>query len=209
MTVLPRQPEVTHAPKRTRARRSQVRSSYLCVVILVVAATQREVEQLGSVDALVCGIGPVEAGVTTARALAERRPDAVLHIGIAGARGIAPPGIVLGSEAIYCDLEIASLPRTKSVAPDAELLRRAQAALPDALVRPIGTTAWVGGANGCDVEAMEGFAVLLAAQQAGIPALEVRAISNDPDEADRTKWRFAESLAALAGATERLLAELA
>jgi nucleoside phosphorylase len=178
-------------------------------VILVVAATQREIEQLDGAETLVCGIGPVEAGVTTARVLAERRPDAVLHIGIAGARGIAPPAIVLGSEAIYSDLELASLPRTKRVEPDAELLRRARIALPHAHVRPIGTTAWVGGSTDCDVEAMEGFAVLLAAQQAGVPALEMRAISNDPDEPDRAKWQFAESLAALAGATERLLAELA
>jgi nucleoside phosphorylase len=178
-------------------------------VILVVAATQREIEQLGSVDALVCGIGPVEAGIVTARTLAERRPDAVLHIGIAGARGIDPPEIVLGSEAVYGDLELAKLPRTKSVQPDAELLRRARVALPDAHVLPIATTAWVGGGSGYDVEAMEGFAVLLAAHQAGVPALELRAISNHPDEEDRAKWRFADALAALAGATERLLSELA
>ena len=70
-------------------------------MILVVAATRFEVEQLAGAETLVCGIGPVEAAAATARALAERRPDALLHVGIAGARGIAPPAVVLGSEAIY------------------------------------------------------------------------------------------------------------
>ena len=181
-------------------------------MILVIAATRLEVEQLDSADeALVCGIGPVEAALATARALAERRPDAVLQIGIAGARGIEPPTLVLGSEALYCDMDgdpRARFPRIDRAQPDAALLAAARAALPHALVRPIGTTARIGGGRGCDVEAMEGFAVLRAAQLAGVPALELRAISNDPDEPDRGKWQFAEALAALAGATERLLAEL-
>jgi nucleoside phosphorylase len=180
-------------------------------VILVVAATSLEVEQLAG-EALVCGIGPVEAAAVTARALVEQRPDALLHIGIAGGRGIAPPAIVLGSEAIYCDIAgdlAARFPRIERVLPDPQLLASARAALPNALVRPIGTTARVGDGHGFDVEAMEGFAVLRAAQLAGVPALELRAISNDPDEADRGKWQFAEALAALAGATERLLAALA
>jgi futalosine hydrolase len=179
-------------------------------VILVVAATRFEIEQLDGAETLVTGIGPVEAALLTARALAERRPDAVLHVGIAGARGIAPPTVVLGSEAIYCDVQDASstLPRVDRVAADPDLLARARRALPDAAVLPIGTSARVGGGTGCAVEAMEGFAVLRAAQLAGVPALELRAISNDPDEADRAKWQFAEAFAALAGATERLLAEL-
>jgi nucleoside phosphorylase len=180
-------------------------------VILVVAATSFEVEQLAG-ESLVCGIGPVEAAAVTARALAKRRPDALLHVGIAGARGIAPPAIVLGSEAIYCDISgdlAASLPRIERVEPDAHLLAVARAALPHAHVVPIGTTARVGNGTGCDVEAMEGFAVLRAAQLAGVPALELRAIANDPDETDREKWQFAEAFAALAGATERLLEALA
>ena len=48
-------------------------------VILVVAATARELEWDDGVRALVCGIGPVEAAVSTARALAIEPPDAILH----------------------------------------------------------------------------------------------------------------------------------
>jgi futalosine hydrolase len=54
---------------------------------------------------------------------------------------------------------------------------------------------------------MEGFAVLRAAELAGIPALEVRAVSNAIDEPDRARWRFDEALAALEQALPRLLAE--
>lgn len=159
-----------------------------------------------------CGIGPVEAAAATARALAERRPDAVLQIGIAGARGIHPPAIVLGSEAVYCDIAgdvAARLPRIHSVAADAALLAVAQAALPDALVRSIGTTARVGRGHGYDVEAMEGFAVLRAAELAEVPALELRAISNDADDPDRSLWRRDEASAALQAAVSRVLAALA
>jgi nucleoside phosphorylase len=56
---------------------------------------------------------------------------------------------------------------------------------------------------------MEGFAVLSAAQRAGVPAVEVRAVSNEIDEADRARWRFDDALAALDDALPRLLAELA
>jgi nucleoside phosphorylase len=55
---------------------------------------------------------------------------------------------------------------------------------------------------------MEGFAVLRAAELAGVPAVEVRAISNDVDEPDRARWRFEDALAALAQALPRLLVEL-
>ena len=174
--------------------------------VLVVAATSRELEGLDAAT-LRCGIGPVEAAATTARELALRRPDALLHVGIAGASGIEAPALVLGSEAVYCDLA-AAVPLVDRVEPDARLLERARAALPDALVRPIGTSARVGGATGCEVEAMEGFAVLRAAELAGVPALELRAVSNDVAEADRARWRFDEALAALREAVPRVVAAI-
>jgi hypothetical protein len=94
------------------------------------------------------------------------------------------------------------------VQPDAALLERARRALPDAQVLPIGTSARVGGTSGCTVEAMEGFAVLRAAELARVPAVEVRAVSNEVDEPDRSRWRFDDALAALEHALPRLLAEL-
>ena len=117
---------------------------------------------------------------------------------------------MLGSESIYCDVIDASsvIPRVERVAPDAQLLAQAHAALPDAAVLPIATSASVGGGTQCDVEAMEGFGVLRAAVVAGVPAVELRAVSNRVNERDRSRWRFQDALDALADAVPRVLAAL-
>ena len=174
--------------------------------MLVVAATERELALVEGLETFCCGIGPVEAALQTARILEERRPAAVIQVGIAGSRTLEPPALVLGSEAVYCDVidPSSTLPRIERVRPDAALLERARVALPDAHVLPIATCGKVGGGSGFDVEAMEGFGVLRACGLAGVPAVELRAISNSPDEADRAHWRFDEAFAALAAALQRL-----
>jgi futalosine hydrolase len=174
------------------------------VDVLVVAATERE---LGGRPGVLCGIGPVEAAARTAATLAERRPAAVLHVGLAGARSLEPPAVVLGSASVYEDLE-AAIPVIARAVPDAGLLARAQEALPTAHVLAIGTSARVGATAGCDVEGMEGFAVLRACALARVPALELRAISNGLGEADRSRWRIDDALAALGEATGRVVAAL-
>jgi futalosine hydrolase len=174
-------------------------------VLLVVAATERELAFVRGAETLCCGVGPVDAAARTARALGERNVTAVLHIGIAGARTIDAPALVLGSEAVYCDVidESSTFPRVTHALPDAALLAAAREALPEAYVVPISTTGRIGG--GSDVEAMEGFGVLRAAQLAGVPAVELRAISNAVDEPDRAKWRFDEAFALLADAVARVV----
>jgi futalosine hydrolase len=174
--------------------------------VLVVAATERELALLDGLDTFCCGIGPVEAALQTARTLEERRTDAVVHVGIAGSRTLEPPALVLGSEAVYCDVidPGSTMPRVERAWPDAALLEQARAALPEAQVLPIATSGKVGGGTGFAIEAMEGFGVLRACELAGVPAVELRAISNSPDEPDRTRWRFDEAFAALAAALQRL-----
>jgi len=170
---------------------------------LVVAATGPE---LCGLDGLVCGVGPVEAAAAVAAALQRRRHDAVVHVGIAGARGIPPGSVVIGSEALYCDLA-AAFPVVDRVGADPVLLEVARHALPAAPVVCIGTSAAVGGvAHDVPVEAMEGFGVLRAAALAGVPALEVRAVSNEIGEHDRALWRVDDALSALGRAVPALLA---
>ena len=173
-------------------------------MLLVVAATGRELAPVEGARTALCGIGPVEAAVATTRALAEERPSAVLHVGIAGARGLSPLTLVLGSEAVYCDAAGPLVPAR--ALPDAALLGRLRKGFPEAFVRPIGTSAHVGGSHGVDVEAMEGFAVLRACELAGVPAVEVRVVSNEIDEPDRSRWRFDDAFAALAESLPRLVA---
>jgi futalosine hydrolase len=176
------------------------------VKVLVVAATERE---LSGHEGLVCGIGPVEAAARTARALAAERPDAVLHIGLAGGVDLEAGTLVVGTEAIYADLA-AAIPVVSRVEPDATLVAAIRAAFPEASALPIATRAAVSGpsdtvSQGVPVEAMEGFAVLRACELAGVPAVEVRVISNELGEPDRARWEIERGLAALADALPRLL----
>ena len=142
--------------------------------------------------------------------LAELRPDAVLHVGIAGAPELEPLSAVIGSEAHYVDIvDPGSLmPKVERAYPAPELVEAARRALPDAHVLPIASCARVGGGGECHVEAMEGFSVLRAAELAGVPAVEVRTISNRPAESDRALWRIDDALARLGEIVPPLLEEL-
>ena len=174
--------------------------------VLLVAATERE---LSGHPGLACGIGPVEAAARTAQELERARSDAVLHVGLAGGVGLELGALVVGTEAVYRDLA-AAIPVVSRVEPDANLLAAIRRAFPDAPALPIATSASVSGLTGSEpqgipVEAMEGFAVLRACQLAGVPAVEVRVISNELGEADRSRWELERGLAALAEALPRLL----
>jgi nucleoside phosphorylase len=176
------------------------------MAVLLVAATEIE---LCEHDGLACGVGPVEAAAATARALALGQPSAVVHVGIAGGRALTPGALVVGTESVYCDIA-AEIPVTDRVMPDAGLLDAVRAALPDALALPIGTSAAVGGTDtGLRVEAMEGFGVLRACAHAGVPAVEIRAISNEITEADRGRWRIGRALETIAEAIPPVLAAAA
>ena len=197
--------------------------------VLLVAATELE---LGELEGLACGIGPVEAAAATARALALDVPRSVLHVGLAGARGIEPGTLVVGTESVYVDLA-AAIPVVARVEPDRSLLAAVRRALPDAPALPIATSAAVtetrvtgtsgashrsqaetrvtgtsGASHRPHVEAMEGFAVLRACELAGVAAIEVRAISNELGEGDRTRWELARALESLHEALPGLLAAL-
>jgi futalosine hydrolase len=191
--------------------------------ILVVAATGRELAEPGDWLTLECGVGPVDAAAITAAAIARIQPDVIVHVGIAGVRrssGLELGSLVIGTEARYCDLDVPEewAPRTVVAAP--ALVRAARRALPNARALAIGTSGRVGGTAGgaarsatgsatrCDVEAMEGFGVLRAAELAGTPAVEVRAVSNIIEEPDRGLWRFDEAFAAIVAATPLLVQEL-
>ena len=135
---------------------------------------------------------------------------AVLHIGIAGAQTLPHGSLVIGSESVYCDLVDARRASRASSgwSPRRTCSPRRAAALPDAHVLPIATSGQVGGGAACEVEAMEGFGVLRAAALAGVPALELRAISNPVAERDRaaggSTTRSTRSRAALPPLLEEL-----
>jgi futalosine hydrolase len=77
------------------------------------------------------------------------------------------------------------------------MLAAALTALPEAIVLPIATSGRVGGGREHQVEAMEGFGVLRASELAGVAAIEIRVISNNPAETDRSQWHIEDALAVL------------
>ncbi len=177
--------------------------------ILVIAATEPE---LCGQPGLACGVGPVEAASATARAIAFELPRAVVHVGLAGGRGLELGTVVVGTESLYADIS-AAIPVVSRVAPDAALLADVRGALPGALALPIATSAAVGRlagleANGVQVEAMEGFGVLRACGLAGVPAVEIRIVSNEIGEQDRARWDLTGALGLLAATLPALLEKL-
>lgn len=185
-------------------------------MIAIVAATEGELRGATQIVAtsdactLVCGVGPVEAAIHTAEFLATYPEIRVLlHVGLAGARrnsGVSIGDVVIGAESRYCDT--ASTLVNRIAAPSIEMVQIVRGVLPEATLMPIGTSADVGGTNEVDVEAMEGFAVLRAAHLAGAYAVEVRVISNEIEEYDRSKWQFARGLATLEVIVPKLVTAL-
>lgn len=198
--------------------------------ILVVCALAAELPGFTDDDevrVLSCGLGLVEAASASARALAQTPYTAVISAGIGGAfRGCARVG-----EA--CILETESLADfgwedgTTPALPDgAQLVQRVQAApklieaaraLPYRVVHGLtvtrvttsdATAQRLRTAYEAEVESMEGFGVLRAALLAGVPAIEVRGISNIVGDRARGEWDFRAGSRAAVDALRGLIARL-
>jgi futalosine hydrolase len=180
-------------------------------MILVTCAVGKELAFLRPqphVELLVMGVGPVEAAACVSRALAQSTYDLVISAGIAGAfEGAAElgDGVVVSDEMLELDLETGA----PIALPDgAQVINRASSdlTLVDRLVE-LGYRAVRGitvprvtatdssaarlAAFGVGVETMEGYAVLRAAEIAGVPAIEVRGISNIVCDRKNSRWDFA------------------
>lgn len=179
-------------------------------MILVACAVGKELaffQPVPHVEMLVTGVGPVEAAASVSRALAQSSYELVVSAGIAGAfEGAAEigEGVVVTDDTIELDLETGAqiaLPDGASVVQRA----RSDLTLVDRLVeqgfralrgitvsRVTATDATAArlAALGAGVESMEGFAVLRAAEIAGVAAIEVRGISNIVCDRKNSRWDF-------------------
>lgn len=180
-------------------------------MILIACAVGKELEFFRPrphVELLVTGIGPVEAAAAVSRALAQSSYDYVINAGIAGAfEGSAEVGgsVVISEDFLQLDLETGAaialpdglrvIDRASSdlVLVDrlAELGFRSVRGITVPRVTATDETAAKLRALGAGAESMEGFAVLRAAEIAGVPAVEVRGISNVVCERSRSRWDFA------------------
>ncbi|MGA5818296.1 futalosine hydrolase [Kitasatospora sp. NPDC094028] len=177
------------------------------------------------VDVLAAGVGPAAAAAGASAALAAHRYALVVSAGIAG--GFAPHAPVgatvladaivaadLGAETAegFADVAELGFGTTRHTPPPAVLAAAVEALgptrSPATVVGPVLTVSTVTGSAeraaalaarhpGAAAEAMEGFGVAEAAARHGVPALELRTVSNPVGPRDRAAWRIGEALAAL------------
>ena len=179
-------------------------------MILLVCALEMELSlwpRRDGVEILTTGMGPVEAACAVTNALTSRHYSLVVNAGIAGAFDGAAAigdGVVVVDEAMELGLEDGTpieLPSGETVIdrafsdPElvAALTRRGFAALHGMTVTRVTSTEATAqrlGRLGAQVESMEGFAILRAAQRAGVRAIEVRGISNRVGDRNVSGWSF-------------------
>lgn len=184
-------------------------------------------------DLVVTGIGKANAAGAVARVLDLARHSGVLSVGVAGAlpgSGLRPGAIILALACVYAD-EGLSTPdgflncaqmgfplgdfSGGAVPADSGLAGRYRH-LADAF-GPIATVSTCSGTDalaeqvaartGALAEAMEGAAVAQTALRLGVPAGELRAISNTTGDRARQVWDLPKALAALGRVLGRVGAE--
>jgi futalosine hydrolase len=181
-------------------------------------------------DLVLSGVGKANAAGATAAAIATSRYAAVLSVGIAGAYGDLPIGAaVAGVAAVYADEGVQASDGFTDIAalgfPPADLPGVRFPADPElfqvlrTLADASGVIATVSTCSGTDAlaaeraartgaiaECMEGAAVLHAAHRLGVPAAELRVISNTTGDRPRQVWNMGLALSKLADVIGRLRA---
>lgn len=174
------------------------------------------------------GIGKANAAGATSRTLAMERFDAVLNVGIAGTLDpeLGLGSVVLADRAVFADEGVARPDGFDStaaigfamtaygmgVASDAALVRELSPA-----ADRVGVIATVSTCSGTDAlareirartgaiaETMEGAAVGLSAEHAGIAFVELRVISNTTGERRTQRWDVRGALSRLGDVISRL-----
>lgn len=193
-------------------------------MVCALAAELRGFRARDGVCIIEAGVGPVEASIVTARALAEGAYSAVLSAGIAGAfrgRGRIGEAVLVAGERLagldredgsaltlpdggtVCDRIGSSPVLMERCAPLG--LRSARGLTVTTVTSTDATAARLMARYDCDVETMEGFAVLRAAKAFEVPALELRGISNYAGNRESSEWNFAAGRDALAAVFDGVL----
>jgi futalosine hydrolase len=193
-------------------------------MILLACAVEAE---LGSwadrhgVETAITGIGPVEASCAIAHAVAQRRYTLIVNAGVAGAFDGAArigDGVIVTDDTFELALEDGRplvIPNGQIVVDKArsdsrlveQLRAKGFAALHGVTVARVTSTEETAARLarlGAQVESMEGFAVLRAAERAGVPAIELRGISNRVGSRSRSGWNFDAGVAGLENVMLRL-----
>jgi futalosine hydrolase len=187
-------------------------------VILLASAVEAELafwQPRSGVETLVMGVGPVEAASALAAALARRDYRLVVNAGLGGAFDGAARigvGVVIVDDVMELDLETGApiaLPPGETIVAKAysdpelaaKLHAKGFASLRGVTVARVtsseATARRLARELDAQVESMEGFAALRAAERAGVRAIELRGISNRCGERERSGWNFSAGIAGL------------
>ncbi len=205
--------------------------------ILIVTAVQQEADSIGfsnSAYVVAGGIGRTNAAVATTKTIHDEGPfDFVISAGVAGSLpngNLSVGDVVVASSCVYVeeglitpdgfqDVEAMGFSLgnfSGNIVPvDATLLEQLGAV---GITGSIATVATCSGTDeqavlvadrtGCLCEAMEGAAVVHAARIAGLPAIEIRAISNTTGNREAQKWDLDLALESLGAAINTAVAAL-
>jgi futalosine hydrolase len=188
----------------------------------------------GGVEVALCGFGPVAAAARTAGLVAERRPDRVLLVGIAGRIGdslrvgealrfseVTCYGIGAGTGDGFQTAGTLGWPQWPGDPAGGGAIGDVITLTP--VTRPADPpaglllTACAASATAADVamrraafpaavaEDMEGYGVALACQLAGVPLEIVRGISNTAGDRDKARWQIEPALEAAAALAAAIL----
>lgn len=187
-------------------------------MILLASAVAAELKFWRSRDdvtTLFTGVGPVEASCAVTAALCQARYRLVINAGLAGAfDGTARigDGVIVSEDAMELALEdgaALNLPGGEAIVDtarsDSALVARLGSkgfsALRGVTVSRVTSTdetaRRLAAELAAQVESMEGFAALRAAELAGVPAIQVRGISNRCGARESSGWDFAAGIAGL------------
>ena len=192
--------------------------------ILIIAATEQEIGPFlkqpakgrHNFDILVTGIGMVATAFSVGQRLSMRRYDLLLNVGIAGSfdRTIALGDVVhvvqdtfseMGAEddEFFWDSESIGLGEhtfhgsAELQHPDLLQLRRCKGITVNRVHGNPANIQKITERLKPDTESMEGAAVLYAAHRSGIPAIQVRAISNYVERRNKAAWQIPLAIANL------------
>lgn len=183
--------------------------------ILIVAATKAEIEPLvgtfgDKVDCLITGVGMTATSFALGKRLATQHYDLAINLGIAGSfdREIALGEVVEISEDIFSELGAEDDERFLSLAelgfgevsfqPTAHLTklvldfspRQARGITVNTVHGNTISIREVADRLNPQVESMEGAAFFYACRNAGVPCLQIRAISNYVEKRNRDGWKI-------------------
>ena len=205
--------------------------------ILIVTAVKAEADAVGSIDGAVVvagGIGRTNAAVTTTTTIQANGPfDVVINAGVAGSlpdSGLSIGDVVVAHACVYAeegvitpdgfqDMEAMGFSLGdfggNTVPVDTALNDCVGAVGISGSIATVATcsgtdeqAALVADRTGCLCEAMEGAAVVHAARIAGLPAIEIRVISNTTGNRESQKWDLDLALESLGTAVNTAVTAL-